>query len=401
MESSNSIGARLQQARRERGYSQEGLAELAGISASYIAKLEQDRAVSPSMRVLYKLCAALGVNASWLLDNRERLQQGGRDRSIQAVRDAIFAPGDIPGLDLAGGGAPAPVAELEKAVATGWDLYWDGHLGLLASLLPALIASARATERETGPSACKPLAQAYQLAADLFVHVGNDDLAFAGAMRAMRASIRSQGTEHHDPLQQATLAGTTSWVLLHMGRLAEAEKVAAAGADSIRPAGRVPFEHLTVHGALLLSAAAPAAAAGSKDAVAEYMAEAQVASLQFTEGDHHDYNVSFGPSQVAMQRTHQMTLLDEPGGALKASKRVIQADLLPISWGAFHLDVAQASLAARRVNAAVDALWTAHDVSPEWARHQGIWRSAVAGAVRAENRLSARTRKLAVVAGLR
>lgn len=401
MNDTSSIGSRLRQARRGRGYSQEDLAELTGISASYIAKIEQDRAFSPSMRVLYRLCDTLGVQASWLLDKQERLQASGRDRGVLAVRDVLLAPGDLPGLDLHDDGPPAGLAYLEQAVQTGWDLYWQGHLGMLASLLRTLIPAARATEREAGAAACRPLAQAYQLAADLMVHVGNDDLAFAGAMRAMRAAGRGEGTAHDDPLQRATLAGTASWVLLHQNRLDAAEKVAAAAAEGIRPAGRVPLEHLTVHGALLLSAAAPAAAAGRKDAVAEYMAEAQVSSLQFTAGDRHDYNVSFGPSQLAMQRTHQMSLLDEPGEALRASRRVNRADLLPISWGALHLDVAQANLAARRVTAAVDALWTAHDVSPEWARHQGIWRTAVAGAVQAEHRLSARTRRLAVAAGLR
>ena len=41
----------------------------------------------------------------------------------------------------------------------------------------------------------------------------------------------------------------------------------------------------------------------------------------------------------------------------------------------------------KRVSATVDALWAAHQVSAEWARHQGLFRTLVAGAVRAENRL--------------
>ena len=39
---------------------------------------------------------------------------------------------------------------------------------------------------------------------------------------------------------------------------------------------------LAVYGALLLSAAAPAAAAGSPDAVDTYMEEARVGALRFT-----------------------------------------------------------------------------------------------------------------------
>lgn len=400
MNPTGTFGGRLRQIRRERGYSQEGLAELTGISASFIARMEQDRA-DPSVATIYKLAEALAVGPSRLLDRRERLEEAGRDRGILAVRDALLVPGDLPGLDLDGDEPPAAPEQLEQAVDTGWELYWGGHFALLANLLPSLIRSARATEQESGAVACRPLAQAYQLAADLLVHTGDDDLAFAGAARAMRAMARAEGTEHEDPLQQATLAGTASWVLLHMGRLGEAQKVAEVAAEKIRPAGKAPLPHLCVYGSLLLSAAAPAAAAGRRDDVAAYMAEAQVTALPFTEGDRHDYRTNYGPSQVAMQRTHQMAVLSEPGEALRAAKRVNRRDLLQISWGALHLDMAQASLEAGRVTAAVSALWTAYDVSPEWARHQGIWRTSVAGAVRAENRLSARTRKLAAVAGLR
>ena len=214
-------------------------------------------------------------------------------------------------------------------------------------------------------------------------------------MRGLYAANRGD-----DPLQHAALGGTVSWVLLHQGRLGEAERVASASAAKIEPSGQVPMEHLTVYGSLLLSAAGAAATAGNAGAVQSYMAEASLAALRFTEGDRHDYRTNFGPTQVAMQKTYQMAVLGESAGALKAAKRVHQADLLRISWGAHQLDIAQASLDMKRVSAAVDALWAAHQVSAEWARHQGLFRTLVLGALHAENRLSERTRKLRDAAGL-
>jgi transcriptional regulator with XRE-family HTH domain len=391
----DTIADRLRQARKERGLSQQALAELSGISASFIARIEQAKG-TPSIRNINALAGALGIEPSRLLDRRERLEQAGRDHGILGVRDALLAPGDLPGLDVGGDGAPVPLPALERDTTLGWGHYWNGRLAALAEALPPLIASGRASERDYGAAACRPLAQAYQLAADLLVHCGDDNLALAAAMRAVYCANRGD-----DPLQHATLGGTVSWVLMHQGRLGDAERVASVAAVKIEPAGRVPMEHLTVYGSLLLSAAAAAATAGNARAVETYMAEAAMTALRFTEGDRHDYRTNFGPTQVAMQKTYQMAVLGEPAAALKAARRVNKPDLLKISWGAHQLDIAQASLDMKRVTAAVDALWAAHQVSPEWARHQGLFRTLVLGTLHAENRLSARTRKLAASAGLR
>ena len=394
----STIGDRLRRARRERGLSQHGLAELSGISPRFIAKIEQDKG-QPSLPNVYALANALGMEPSRLLDKQERFTHGDGHHGILALRDAVLTTGDLPGLaDDSAGGEPVPLATLEHGVDKGWELYWAGRFGDLADHLPPLIIAARATEKEKGGAVCRPLAQAYQLAADLMVHVGNDDLAFAVTRRAPRAAHRGS-----DPLQYATLAGTLSWVSLHQGRLEDAERVARVAAAAIAPSGKVLMKNFTVYGALLLSAAAPAAAAGKADAAREYLAEAQLTALRYTRGDRHDYEVSFGPTQVAMQACHVNSVLREPGAALRAAKRVHRDDLRRISWGALHLDIAHANLdkGHRYVPEAVDALLEALDVSAEWARHQGLWRDSVAAAVHAERRRSARTHKLAVAAGLR
>jgi DNA-binding XRE family transcriptional regulator len=393
MQDTTTLGERIQEARKQRRMSQETLAERAGISASFLAKIERGTR-TPGVMTLFRLAAELDADTSWLLDRRDRLESGGRQRGIQAVRDALLAPGDLPGLDLGDDGPAVPLPDLERAVRTGWHLYWTGQLAGLAALLPSLLSSARATERETGTAACRPLAQSYQLAADLMVHVGNDDLAFAGAMRAMRTAVRGD-----DPLQEATLAGTASWVLLHQNRLGLAEQVAAKAAGGIRPSGKAPMAHYNVFGALLLSAAAPAAARGDADAVDGYMGEASVVALQYAHGDRHDYQVSFGRSQLEMQRAHQCAVLGKPDAALKAAGKAARSDLLAISWGALHLDVAQAALEMRgKARVAVNALLTAYSVSPEWAKHQGLWRDAAVSAVRADR--SGAARKLEEAAGL-
>ena len=399
MQDTSTIGDRLRRARRERGLSQSGLAERSGISQRFIAKIEQGNG-QPSLPNVYALANALGMEPSRLLDKQEQFTGSAQHHGILALRDAVLTTGDLPGLgdDNAAQGQSVPLAALERGVSKGWDLYWAGRFGELAGHLPPLIFAARAAEKEQGGAVSRPLAQAYQLAADLFVHVGSDDLAFAVTRRALRAAHRGS-----DPLQYATLAGTLSWVSLHQGRLEDAERVARVAAANITPAGKALMKNLTVYGALLLSAAAPAAAAGKTEAARAYLAEAQLTALRYTQGDRHDYEVSFGPTQVAMQACHVNSVLREPAVALRAARRVHRDDLRPISWGALNLDIGRANLdkGHRYVPEAVDALLEALDVSEEWARHQGLWRDSVAAAVHADRRRSAQTHKLAVAAGLR
>lgn len=374
---------------------QEELAERAGVSADTVKKLEQGQRTTARISTLTALAKGLGVTPSALLGRRERLERNSPD-GVLAVRDALLSPADLyPGIDPGDAGEPMGAAELGAAVRHGWDCYWAGSLGELAGMLPGLIGEGRLAERENGAGACGALAQSYQLAADLMVHMGNDDLAAVAAERALSAAARGD-----DELQHATLAGTASWVLLHQGRHADAELVARKAAEAIEPRelGTAAGEHVTVYGALLLSAAAPAAAARAA-AVAGYMDAAGEAAALLP-GDRHDYWVSFGPTQVAMQRCYTSAVLGEPGRALDAARAVRQADLLPISWGAHHLDVAQACVDARKYRQATGALLTACEVSPQWFRHQGTARGLVRQLREHERRPSGPLKRLQAVTGV-
>lgn len=391
-----SIGRRLRGFRQERALTQEELAERSGVSKDVIRKLEQGVREGARIATLKALARGLGVTPSALLGQRERLERQSPD-GILAVRDALLSPEDLyPGIGPGDDGEPMPVAGLRAAVRSGWDLYWGGRLGELAAVLPGLIGEARLAGRRHGAPAHGPLAQSYQLAADLMVHTGNDDLAAVAAERALSAAARGD-----DELQYVTLAGTASWVLLHQGRHADAERVARKAAEAAEPRvmGSAPRERLTVWGALLLSAAAPAASAGRASGVAEYMGAAGEAAA-FLPEDRHDYWVSFGPTQVAMQRCYTSAVLGEPGDALEAAKGVRREDLLPISWGAHHLDVAQALTDARRYRQAAGALLTACEVSPQWFRHQGVARGLVRQLVEHERRLSGPLKRLQAVTGV-
>jgi transcriptional regulator with XRE-family HTH domain len=387
--SDTTIGARLKRLRREQSLTQEQLAEAAGVSVDLVAKLEQGRRETARVTSLIALANALDVELSELVGKRPRLDAD-KDGRVLAVRDALLSPDALADLDPLDDGAPPALDVLERTVRGAWNDYWTGQLARLTATVPGLIGEARLAAGEYGPAAADILAQAYQLAACLLVHLGKDDLALVGAERAIGAAAAGS-----DELRWATMHGTYAWVLLHQGRTELAEQHAVRVADRIEPnVTRDPLPHLTAWGALLLTAVASAAAGERAGEVGEYIGLARVGAARFEHGDRHDYQVNFGQTQVAMQATHAYAMLRKPDKALKESGGVDRADLYEISWGRHLIDVAQAHIDARHHRAAETTLLEAESVSAEWFRHQGPARAMVGELVREATRLSAPLRRL-------
>lgn len=66
-----SLGKEIHRARLAAGYSQEELAFRADVSRNYVSLLERDEK-SPTVKLLLRLCKALGVKASTLIARIER-----------------------------------------------------------------------------------------------------------------------------------------------------------------------------------------------------------------------------------------------------------------------------------------------------------------------------------------
>ena len=389
MNDGTGIGGRLKALRREADLTQEQLAEAAGVSVDLISKLE--RGVRSFARVpsLLKIADALDVDLSELIGKRPRLDHSD-DARVLTVRDAILSPAVLPGIP-GEDTEPPTLDDLESAVRGAWLDYWGGRLSRLTTTVPGLLSGARMASREHGARAARPLAQAYQLAACLLVHLGKDDLATIAAERAVTAS-----TLGDDRLLWATVNGTWAWCVHHQGRLDVAERHALTVAEEIEPDfARAPLPHLTVWGGLVLTGLASAAAAERADEVQDYIGLARLGAGRFHDGDRHDYQVNYGPTQVAMQATHAYTMLRKPDRALKSARAVDRADLFGISWGRHLLDVASSHVEARHFQTAESTLAEAASVSAEWFRHQGPARTLVTDLVHESRRLSPGLRRLA------
>lgn len=389
------IGVRLRRLRRARPMTQEQLAEAAGLSPAVVQKLEQGRRGSARTTTLIALANALDVDLSELVGKRPRLDRDD-DVSVLALRDMVLSPQLLPDVEPELGGEPPSLDQLHASVDAAWRDYWAGRLTRLAVVLPELAGQARLTSHAVGAPAAPLLAQTYQLAAALLVHLGKDDLAAMGAERAVQATVAGD-----DELWWAMCHGTYAQALLHQGRTEAAERHALWVAERIEPSiTRATLPHLTVWGALVLWAMAAAAAGGRKDIAVDCIGLARSAAGRFEDGDRHDYWTNFGQTQVAMQAVHTYALVGEPAKALKATSYVQRQDLRAISWGRHLIDVAQAQIYTRDLRAAERTLIEAEGVSSEWFRHQGPARSLVGELVHESRRLSPSLRRLALAAGV-
>jgi hypothetical protein len=280
------------------------------------------------------------------------------------------------------------VQQMRAAVDDAADAYWSGDLARLAAILPGLIRAARVTRRESGPAAAVPLALAYDWGASLLVHLGKEDLAAVSAERAIAAAAEGDNEKLH-----AMMRGTYAWTLLHQGRLAEAEQIAADAAEAVEPSFTAPDQDVATYGSLLMTAVGPAAAAGRD--VDGYIRLAGAAAERIGRRVR-VWGTTFAAASVHMQATYAYAVQREPGKALKSARRVDVAELPgTISRGRHLLDVAQAHVDARHGGAAVTVLIQARQMAPVWFRHQGVARQLVSELLERQQRLTRPLRELA------
>jgi hypothetical protein len=134
----------------------------------------------------------------------------------------------------------------------------DDYATALAGLPGLLMEAQAAVDHSSSASvteAQRHLAQAHQLAGTALIQLRSFDLAYQSFNVALNAPDASG-----DQVAGSSVVVTLCWLLLRQGRLAEAEQLAIATADSIEPRRRTATrEQYATWGWLLLRAAAAAA----------------------------------------------------------------------------------------------------------------------------------------------
>lgn len=371
------IGERLKVARRFADYTQEQLADLAGVNVDTIRKLEQGTRQSARISTINALARALGLDTpALLLGVTPEPEQ--HDPHLLELRRALIPVDDwLPATDHPEEDTPPDLDALRESVGDAWASYHTGDFATLGRTVPALLTEARIAVREhtngAAAAASAVLTKAAQLGAHVLARGWMEDLALHGLDRA-----RTPANQAGDPLLGAMLSNSVSWLLMRTGRLHDSEHVATRTADAIEPRFRSsPPGHVAVYGGLLLSAATAAARSERYDTARELLRVASAAAQMV--GDSTDRWTSvFGPTSVAMQAVQLETTAGEWGRALELAARVPMTGRTPESWRAWFLtDVAYAQSQTHRDADAVETLCTARRVAPEWLRRSGLAKTVV------------------------
>lgn len=366
----NDIGRRLRQLRHARGKSLAVIAGRAGISASYLSRLESGERALDRRSLIRDLADALEV-APGEITGAAAAAPGplDEDRAVNAVRVALLAASMN-----APGGQAVPVEVLEARLGALLDAQRDCRYAEVGAELPGLI-------RDTHTTVDAGRDDEHALRLLVLLHVqgtqawlmdvgGGLDLAWQAAQLAQRAAERLD-----DPVTQAVGAFGTAHGLLAAG----AFDLAAGTLDTARPGTGTP-EGLQATGMLTLTTSLLAAATHDQTARTSALEEAAelAGALDATAGDRLWFG--FSPSNVGVWH---MTVALEAGDYAQAARiaATVNPDELPSPtrraayWREYGRALARLP---RRQDDAVMMLRRAEQISPARIHRHPFTRSLLA-----------------------
>ncbi len=275
------IGRRMAQLRVRRGMSQQVFADRVGKSKSWVDKVERGLRTLDRLSVIETVASVLGVAPEVLTGQTARRAPATDVAGAVERMRAALACYDLPETSADRRQTPTS-QELDLRVGYAWTAYRHAHHPQVLRMLPDLLADTRhahQAETATGPRpAAGLLVRVYRLAAQVLVKLGEADLAWLAADRAM-------ATAAGDPRRTAAAAIPLAQALraLKRGRLAMAATITAAHQLAPPPRHDFPPDDLALAGTLLIEAALAAATCGDATAVRDLTDHA--AHLAATHGD--------------------------------------------------------------------------------------------------------------------
>lgn len=300
-----SIGERIAFYRKRRGYTQEVLAGLVGRSTDWLAKIETGRRKPPRIDMLGELARILRVQLGDLLGQTVLMEDERQQDDVPAVRDALMSPRRLSRLLFgpdAGAQLPTP-APVAVRVEQAWNDYQGGRLGTVVAALPALLQTAqeleeRAARRGEERGDCWAVsARTHHLAATTLAKIGESDVSWLAAERAMRAADESD-----DPLVLASAARSGTHALLANGRYDDALELGNTAAAWL--ASQVSVHDpvaLSLLGMIHLRAAVAAARHQDRPTATGLLDRAEELASDLG-SDENYWQTGFGPTNVLLHR---------------------------------------------------------------------------------------------------
>ncbi|MGI8306121.1 helix-turn-helix domain-containing protein [Saccharopolyspora hattusasensis] len=368
MSNQRSLGDRIRELRGAI-YTQQALADRAGLSVVLIRKLEQGARQTTSVASLHKIARALDVTLADLLVPVS-IPEHDQDQGVTALRHAVSLVG-VPK------DTPATLQEARFAEIDTWRMYWSGQHDVAMVKLPQQIRrleSGLAASNETDrPVYLHSLSQVLWAAGRVLTLLRHPDAAYLATQRAISLSA-----ELGDPVMTAAATGSLAWQLIVAGRYAESQDLSLSTAASIEPGKNHTTSQMSVFGSLLLHAGNSHARAGNAVSAKHYLDEAREIAAKVPDGLH-SHNTIFGASWIAMQHTDIAISLGEFGDALTASQTMPGGpSVLPLQTQCRHnTDRALLYLKTGSADRSIALLSSISSAAPFWFRNQRLPKSVV------------------------
>lgn len=372
-----SVGDRIAFYRRRRQLTQRVLAELVGRSEDWLSKVERNERDIRRLDILTEVAHALRVSVGDLLGQPVLIEDSRpQDDDIPAVRDALMSHRRL--SQTLFGSRAVEAVEVEPVIRFcrhAWTNYQQGRLGRVIAALPNLIKSAQALEETAEPGDQRPWitsARIHHLAATTLAKIGEADLAWIAAERAMSAAEQSS-----DPLSLASAARAGAHALLSVGRFDDAVNLGQTAADWLsKQVDQNDPAALSIIGMLHLRTAIAAAHRQDRNTTTTLLNAADRAASRL--GRDADYwQTSFGPTNVQLHRVAASLDLGDVSWVVEHGDQV-DASHLPAERSVAHqVDLAGAYSYVARDDDALAQLLEAEAAAPQIVRHSADVRATV------------------------
>ncbi|MFF5056479.1 helix-turn-helix domain-containing protein [Micromonospora sp. NPDC000663] len=384
------IGRRVVNWRVRRQMTQQMLADRLRRSKSWVDKIERGARSLDRYSMIQEVAHVLRVDPEVLLGQPRSTPAGAPD-GVDDIRAAL-ARYDIPH-------APPQTDELRRQVGHAWLAYQHAHYGQLVRLVPGLLDAAQ------GARKAEPLVQAYRITSSLLVKLGEADLAWLAADRAMAAAsddptlaatatiavAQALRAANRDPLALTATQSAANRLLPPSSRPGDHEVGGFGGDQSARQphdqrgVGLRPAGERAVGGTLLLQAALAAAGCGEHRRAGELIGRA--AGVATTLRGYDDtHRTSFAPITVELARVLVAVARGDAAEAVLRHPAIVRREAwrrLPAEYrGAYLVDVARAYLQVGDLRGAARALVDADSVAPAEVRCRPLARTLIAEVAR-------------------
>ncbi|NEW49314.1 helix-turn-helix domain-containing protein [Nocardia cyriacigeorgica] len=389
MREADSVGARIAQHRKIKGWTAKELAERAGVGHDPLRKVEAGR-TSPSTFWVGRVAEALGVDMSRLYaEDSEDTQT----LDIVPVIRRTLAAVDLMDEDL----EPLAVAELAPRVAEIGNWRRGARYRRIGEALPGLVDQLLVSADEYGEPVYGLLTDAYRAANTLAHKYGHPDLSMTAVERMLWSAGKSS-----DPLRIASVEYLKAATLARIGAQRQAMKLLDRAVSDIEPLARAGQDRaaLAVLSTLHMRAGTISATIGQGDISRAHLDEAERLVAGIPDGIT-VLDTVVGSTNVALHRIAAEVDLGEAGRALDIARKVRMPKGFASERKTYYwVDTARAHLLAGDPDAAIEALMESREAAPEHFRASGTVKAAVRATADQQRRTTSSLRSLANAAGI-